>query len=107
MKTCNDCKQELPLDRFHKNNAKPDKLNIYCKTCVSKRNLKFYENHPGYTREYYLVNKIRIQERIETWQKAHKTKVRKYQKEYYAKNRIEIDCKRRELNALRKRKNVG
>lgn len=102
MKTCNDCKQSLPLDQFSKNNSKPDKLNLYCKDCVSKRNLTFYNANPGYSREYYLTNKLRLQENIENWQKKHRPEIRKYQKEYYARNRIEINRKRGELNALRK-----
>ena len=87
MKTCNDCKQELPLDRFSKNNSKPDKLNPYCRECVGKRRAKFYKNNPEYRREYYLRNKLRIQEHVENWQKKHQADVRKYQKEYRAKIR--------------------
>lgn len=106
MKTCNDCKQELPVARFNKDNSKKDKLRLYCKECVSKRNGSFQKRHRGYSREYYLNNKIRIQEGIEAWQKAHRSQVKAYQKKYYAENRLEINRKRRELNALRKRKSA-
>jgi len=102
IKVCNDCKQELPLDRFSKNKSRSDELNTYCKECVRVRRTKFNESNPGYRREYYLTNKLRIQEHTENWKNRHKLEVTKYQQEYYAKNRDEINRKRRELNALRK-----
>lgn len=71
MKTCRDCKQELSLDNFSKDNSTDDRLRIYCKHCISKRNRKSYKPRPEYIREYYLTNKIAIQERIEKWQASH------------------------------------
>lgn len=102
MKTCRDCKQELPLDRFNKDNSKRDKLCLYCKDCVGARNLKFQETHPGYTREYYLTNKLRIQERIEKWTDANPEKVAKYHVDYRRINKDKINQRKRERYALRK-----
>jgi hypothetical protein len=107
MKTCRDCKQELSLDSFSKDNSKKDKLSLYCRTCVAQRNLKFYERNPGYVREYYLTNKIAIQERIEQWNEKNKGKVKSYWQKYFNENRERISARRRELYALRKRANVG
>jgi len=96
MKTCNTCKQTLSLDRFSKDNCKPDKLCLYCKACVIARGRKFREDHPGYDREYYLTNKLRIQERIEKYHAANIERMTKYQTEYRRINRDKINQKRRE-----------
>ena len=106
MKTCGDCKLPLPLSSFNKDNSKRDKLCLYCKDCVGARNLKFQETHPGYTREYYLTNKLRIQERIEKWTDANSEKVAKYHVDYRRINRDKINQRKRENYALRKRKSV-
>lgn len=34
-KTCVRCKEELPLEAFHRNKNKRDGLAIYCRTCAS------------------------------------------------------------------------
>jgi len=104
VKTCNDCKQELPVTHFNKDNSKKDKLCLYCKECISKRNDAFQKRHRGYSREYYLTNKIRIQGGIERWNANNRDKCREYARKYFAANREKINQRRRELNALRKRK---
>jgi len=37
LKFCSKCKRYLTVDNFHKNNAYWDKLNNYCKKCVSDK----------------------------------------------------------------------
>lgn len=37
MKTCNKCKENLPLDQFFKDSAKPDGLRTICKGCTTDR----------------------------------------------------------------------
>lgn len=44
-KICSKCRKELPLDNFHINNYRGDKLNIYCKTCSLEVQHKYIENH--------------------------------------------------------------
>jgi len=56
---------------------------------------KDQNDHPTYQHEHYLMNKMVIQERIETWQKAHRPEIIAYQKKYYANNKVEINRKRR------------
>lgn len=102
MKTCKDCELPLPLDRFGKDASKPSGLNNYCKACVSIRNANFNKRNPKYRHEYYLSNKMVIQERIETWQAAHKGHLRAYRKKYYTENRDLINQRRRERNVLQK-----
>lgn len=95
MKTCNTCKQTLPLERFNKDSSKHDNLCLYCKACVKVRNDKFYEAHPNDRREYYLANKLRIQERNEAWQKANADKMNKYYAEYRRVNKDLIAQKKK------------
>ncbi len=96
MKTCKDCELPLPLDRFGKDASKPSGLNNYCKACVSIRNANFNKRNPDYRHEYYLSNKMAIQERIETWQAAHKTHMQAYREKYYTENRDLINQRRRD-----------
>lgn len=96
MKTCKDCELTLPLDRFGKDANKPSGLNNYCKACVSIRNANFNKRNPGYRHEYYLNNKLVIQERIETWQNTHKSHMQAYREKYYTENRDLINQRRRD-----------
>ena len=81
---------------FSKDNNKRDKLSLYCKACVSVRRRKFYEAHPGYDHEYYLNNKMVIQERIEKHQADNYGRYIEYQTEYRRINKDKINQRRRE-----------
>lgn len=43
MKVCSGCKKSLPLDRFGKNNAKPDGKQGACRECRKQYNKKYYK----------------------------------------------------------------
>ncbi len=101
MKTCNVCKQEFALDNFSKDNSKKDELSLYCRACRSVNNSKFYQDNPGYHREYYLVNKMAVMERTEIWQSKNKEKMAAYRDKYYQVNRDLINARRREGNAAK------
>ncbi len=101
MKTCNNCKQEFALDNFSTDNSKKDQLSLYCRACRSVNNSKFHQDNPGYHREYYLVNKLIVQERIEIWQNKNKDKVTVYRRKYYQNNRDTINARRRARNAAK------
>ena len=102
MKTCNACKQEFTLGNFSKDNSKKDRLSLYCRACRRASNIRFYQDNPNYHREYYLVNKMAIMERIEIWESKNKDKMTAYREKYYQANRDKINARRRERNALRK-----
>ncbi len=101
MKTCNLCKQEFTLDNFSMDSSKKDRLSLYCRACRSINNNKFYQDNPGYHREYYLVNKLIVQERIEIWQSKNKDKVTGYWRKYHQANRDKINARRRARNAAK------
>jgi hypothetical protein len=101
MKTCNTCKQEFAPDSFSKDASKKDKLSLYCRACRSISNRKFTQDNPGYHREYYLTNKLIVQERIEVWQNDHKGQMTAYRDKYYQANRDKINARRRARNAAK------
>lgn len=37
MRTCIKCKEDLPLDAFGTNKARPDNTNVYCRRCNRER----------------------------------------------------------------------
>ncbi|KKN54252.1 hypothetical protein LCGC14_0594340 [marine sediment metagenome] len=45
IKKCSYCKQELPVDAFHKNKSTKDGLTHCCKKCISLEQKDFYLRH--------------------------------------------------------------
>ena len=48
MKTCNKCKQNLPLDKFSKDKTRVDGLAKQCKQCKAKTDKQWLEKNPDY-----------------------------------------------------------
>jgi hypothetical protein len=67
MKTCKDCKQELPatLDFFTSHPSTKDKFNIYCKKCNKQRSTN-----------NYFKNKNKRNAQVRKWQSENKEKVK-------------------------------
>lgn len=38
MKRCTRCREEKPIDQFHRNRSRGDGWSVWCKACVSQRN---------------------------------------------------------------------
>ena len=51
MKTCNKCKQLLPLDRFGRDKPRPDGLSPYCLDCKRHMQKGYYKANPERYRE--------------------------------------------------------
>jgi hypothetical protein len=79
MKTCNNCKEELPIDQFHKNKRLKSGYVSTCKKCISEYNRLKYPEIKGrmldYQKEYI---------------KSNKKLVRAKRRAYYNKNRERI-----------------
>ena len=51
MKTCNKCKEMLPLDSFGRDKPRPDGLSPYCKPCKGAMQRGYYKANPERYRE--------------------------------------------------------
>ena len=71
VKTCSKCGLEKPLDGFHKNKARPDKVETYCKDCNNARLREKYSKDPkkkiAKTREYHLAHPEWSKETLRKW----------------------------------------
>lgn len=75
MKVCACCKEEKPLDMFHKKATNKDGLYAYCKPCKKIKDKESYERHKE---KRYAVTKL--------WQANNKEKYRKHQSEWDKRN---------------------
>lgn len=70
MKICNKCKNEKPLEEFHKNKSKKDGLQDCCKPCCTIRDVQHRKKHKEKWDAHY---KLKNQEKIQ-WFKELKSK---------------------------------
>lgn len=77
MKTCSRCKQEKPLDDFHRNNSgrTKDGRFAYCKACSSAGALTWRKRNPE-----------RYKETQRKWRKANPEKVKAWGKDWLDRN---------------------
>jgi len=61
-KICARCKNELPLDKFYKNNSAPDKLNYHCIECDKKSREKRIDKIRIYAQKYRKDNREKLRE---------------------------------------------
>tara|TARA_B110000503_G_scaffold28839_1_gene46175 strand:+ start:195 stop:884 length:690 start_codon:yes stop_codon:yes gene_type:complete len=105
MKNCTKCKVKKELNNFSKDKQKKDYLNSSCKSCekeyykANKERLKQYreankerieEYSKQYTKEYYKLNKGKVNERAKEYYKANKEKIKDKKKKYYKANKEKI-----------------
>ena len=75
MKTCTKCNIELPLDSFSKDSKGKFGVKSRCKACIKKYDIEYNKVNTDKTQQYYIDNKIRINEQS---------------KQYYTLNREEL-----------------
>ena len=46
MKRCYRCETDKPLSEFHKNKARKDGVQSFCKSCMKERNAEYYQATP-------------------------------------------------------------
>jgi hypothetical protein len=95
MKICIKCKEEKELTEFYKKKDGKDGYRNDCKICTLKDKKEYRFNHKEYNKEYRLNNK-------EYFTEYNK----RYQREYYLKNKLRIDKRIKEyhLNNIQERK---
>lgn len=106
VKTCARCSIEKPTTEFHKNKARPDGVETYCKECNNQRLRESYAKDPQSkitkTRQYHLDNPRWSKDTQRKWHQDNKE--RRYQK---VKNRLDTDPEflkyRRDLVARKER----
>jgi len=90
MKTCSKCGIEKPLNGFHKNKARLDGVEVYCRECNNARIRDKYAQNPQSkiqkTREYHLANPEWSKETLRKWHQENKE--RRYNK---VKERLATD----------------
>jgi hypothetical protein len=127
MKICKKCNKEKELCEFHVLKNSKDGKQPICKICTNERQKEYSKNNrekilikkkkyresehgklvrKEYRRQYYLNNKKFENERSSIWNQKNKHKmvdyVRKYQKEYYNKNKELMAWRRLLHNSLKK-----
>lgn len=75
-KTCNKCKQTLPLENFGKHSYTSDRLRAWCKVCNYQASKKYREN-----------NREKVRETQRKWAAKNKDKKAAWDKAYYEKNK--------------------
>lgn len=90
-KTCNTCKDSLPLSMFHRNKRAKDGLQYRCKPCAkiakkeySKTNKKRISE---YRKDYYADNKESELKSSKSFRENNKDYVVEYNRSYYQKNK--------------------
>lgn len=68
MKVCTYCKQSKELDEFHKNSARKDGRQTYCKLCAGPRRKQYYESQSDVERAR--TKALKAQRRLENKEKA-------------------------------------
>lgn len=87
MKLCMRCEVEQATTEFYKDNSKPDKLNIYCKSCHKARNAKNKDKNNEYWREHRKNNLERRREIARAYYHRNKDKASEYKREYRKANK--------------------
>jgi hypothetical protein len=77
---CDCCKEELPIDRFHRNGSKKDGYHATCKTCKSLQDKKYRDNNKDKLKikkhEYYLKNREATIKRTTAYMHRNRDKAR-------------------------------
>ena len=77
-KICSGCGRNRRIGKFARDSYRPDGKRIYCRDCISILNRR-YRNSP--------MGRINHKKSVEKWRRTHKTAIKKYNQEYYRKNR--------------------
>lgn len=101
MKKCYNCKIQKELRFFGKDKSRKDKLRLYCKDCVLKRDRSYRAKNKNKHREY--AKKYRIKNKDNPVYKKKKAEQdRKYREKNKDKIRRQAESMREERNAKRR-----
>jgi len=77
-KICKGCGRNRKIGKFSKDSYKKDGKRIYCRDCISILNRR-YRTSP--------IGRIKHKKSVDNWKKKNKAAIRKYNQEYYRKNK--------------------
>ena len=86
MKKCSCCLELKDESQFTKNNQAKDKLNYYCKICISNKRKTNKDKLKEYSKAYRKDNPNKINEYSRKWRLDNAEKMYAYQKKYKEKN---------------------
>jgi hypothetical protein len=99
MKKCTSCKILKDLTDFCKNKTAKDNLQSSCKICSREKNRNSYsknkEKKSNYRKKQYKNNKLKELNKNKEWKERNKQKSKENAKNYYQKNKKEINFKRK------------
>lgn len=105
MRQCTTCKEFKELDEFYKSKDKKSGYRSSCKKCSNIKCIEYYENNKDKKREYFLLNKDRINEYQKGYRKEYyilnKDNINKKVKEYYYKNKEKTFYRKRKYRRFR------
>lgn len=84
MRECRDCRETLPLERFGKDAARADGLNVRCRDCVAARSRRYREANPEKARAA-----------SKRWRAENPERVRELASNYRARNAERLTQRRR------------
>jgi len=95
LKTCSSCKEEKPLNEFHKQAASPDGHGYRCKECARE-----------YQKIYHKKNKEKHNEAGKIWRENHREEISEYGKTYRENNPEKCAEKSNRRRALKMNANI-
>tara|TARA_R110000751_G_scaffold114770_1_gene214159 strand:+ start:91 stop:732 length:642 start_codon:yes stop_codon:yes gene_type:complete len=88
---CTKCKIEKPITFFSKHTSRKDRVQPYCKSCVSAYDKKYHKKHSEKkakaAREWAQSHKKRVYLKNKAWVSENKEKVNAYKKVYRDNNK--------------------
>jgi hypothetical protein len=88
---CSKCKQDKPVDDFHKNRSRPSGYAHECKACKNKYISEWKSDNAAhvkdYAKRYRAQNADPIKECKKRWQKNNESHVKEYQEAYQQSER--------------------
>lgn len=87
MKICKKCNLKKDLSEYGIHKSTKDKLQTFCKACISLNRKKFKEKNPNWDKEHYSLNKEHYKKKSINRYKENKKIILSKQKEYYIKNK--------------------
>lgn len=107
VKVCSKCKEEKPLEEFHKQKGGKYGVNSRCKSCrkayqeankekIKKRGKAYYESNKDKIKAYYKAYREANKEKNKAYQKAYYKANKDKSKAYREANKDKINRKRRE-----------
>ena len=87
MKRCPKCDTFKDYNEFHKAKGRSDGHDCYCKLCKKRHREEYSEYYSKKHKEYYLLNRGNILERVKKYSEENPEKIKARGREYYKKHK--------------------